>query len=238
MGLNLKQLSLSALCATVGMTIGIVSGEIKSAQAVTVYNPTPTLTLNAGTAINNFGNLENTANGNGLIGSGDVLTQQHSAGGNPANFWSVGLRNGATPNDVNLDFDFGSQVRLDTLALWNYNAFNSTATDRGIQDFNLIFSNNSDFSSPVFVSGTLTLPEGLGNAPVNSSLYSFSAVEARFARIDVASNYTNNAPNGPIGLSEVRFAEVEPVPEPATILGSLFGGAMMFLKKRSSSKQN
>ena len=54
--------------------------------------------------------------------------QTHRAGGSSADFWSAALTN-ATPNDVNLDFDFGSVVTVNTLALWNYNAFNSTAVD-------------------------------------------------------------------------------------------------------------
>ncbi|MFM7789142.1 MAG: hypothetical protein ACKO90_13680, partial [Microcystis panniformis] len=105
------------------------------------------------------------------------------------------------------------------LALWNYNAFNTTATDRGIKDFTLILSNNSDFSSPVYVSGTLTLPEGTAtNIP--GTIFSFPVIQAQYARIDVASNW---GPTGGalIGLSEVRFAQTVPVPESSSGLGLL-----------------
>ncbi|NCR77917.1 MAG: hypothetical protein GPI92_21200 [Microcystis aeruginosa K13-06] len=136
-----------------------------------------------------------------------------------SNFWGVRLEMGTTPADVNLDFDFGSSVFLDTLALWNYNAFNTTATDRGIKDFTLILSNNSDFSSPVYVSGTLTLPEGTAtNIP--ATIFSFPLIQAQYARIDVANNwFVGWTAPGPIGLSEVRFAQTVPVPVPESSSG-------------------
>jgi hypothetical protein len=220
--------------ATASVALSFAAVGVNSAQAAVIYNPTPTVTLNNGSFNTTFGSLANIANGNGLIGSGDILTKQHSAGGSGANFWSAALQNGATANDVNLDFDFGSEVRLDTLALWNYNAFNPTAVQRGIRDFNLIISNNSDFSNPVYTSGVLTLAQGLGTAPINPSIFSFSPVTARYARIDVASNYgTTNA----IGLSEVRFAEVQPVPEPTTVGGAIAAGAGLISAKMKQRKK-
>jgi hypothetical protein len=112
------------------------------------------------------------------------------------------------------------------LALWNYNAFNTTATDRGIKDFTLILSNNSDFSSPVYVSGTLTLPEGTAtNIP--ATLFSFPLIQAQYARIDVANNwFVGWTAPGPIGLSEVRFAQTVPVPESSSGLGLLALGLL------------
>lgn len=191
-----------------------------------IYNPTPTVTMNTGSFSTNFGALVNTANGNGLTGTGNALQQQHVAGESDSNFWSATLGGGATPADVNLDFNFGSPVLLDTLALWNYNAFNTTATDRGIKDFTLILSNNSDFSSPVYVSGTLTLPEGTAtNIP--ATLFSFPLIQAQYARIDVANNwFVGWTAPGPIGLSEVRFAQTVTVPESSSGLGLLALGLL------------
>ncbi|TRU17644.1 MAG: PEP-CTERM sorting domain-containing protein [Microcystis aeruginosa Ma_QC_B_20070730_S2] len=125
--------------------------------------------------------------------------------------------------DVNLDFDFGSSVFLDTLALWNYNVFDTIATDRGIKDFTLILSNNANFSSPVYTSGTLTLPEGTAT-PISATNFSFPVIKARYARIDVASTW--GPTTGVIGLSEVRFAQTVPVPESSSGLGLLALGLL------------
>jgi hypothetical protein len=169
-----------------GTVSAIASLTVLPAQALPIiYNPTPTVTMNTGSFTTNFGALVNTANGNGLTGPGNALEQQHVANGD--GFWSAVLSDGATSADVNLDFDFGSSVFLDTLALWNYNFFDTAATDRGIKNFQLIFSDNSDFSSPVYTSDTLTLPEGTAT-PISATKFSFPVIKARYARIDVASN--------------------------------------------------
>lgn len=171
---------------------------------VEILHPTAFVNVNKGLFTPNYGAVVNIFNGNGLTGSGTELDKIHVAGGNPANFLSASLKNGATAADVNFDFDFGSPVVLNTLALWNYNAFNTTATNRGIKDFNLVLSNNADFSNPVFESSTLTLPKGPATK-IPASIFSFPNVEAQFARIDVLSNY---GPASLIGLSEVRFAKI------------------------------
>ena len=223
---NFKSLSLAGVvfAGTVSAIAGLTILPVQARPII--YNPTPTLTLNAGTATLTVGALVNTANGNGLTGPGNALQQQHVGGSNGANFWGVRLESGTTPADVNLDFDFGSSVFLDTLALWNYNAFNTTATDRGIKDFTLILSNNSDFSSPVYVSGTLTLPEGTSNN-IPATLFSFPLIQAQYARIDVANNwFVGWTAPGPIGLSEVRFAQTVPVPESSSGLGLLALGLL------------
>ncbi len=216
---NFKSLSLAGVVFA-GTVSAIAGMTVLPVQALPIiYNPTPTLTLNAGSATPTVGALVNTANGNGLTGPGNALQQQHVAGSDFSNFWGVRLESGTTPADVNLDFDFGSSVFLDTLALWNYNAFNTTATDRGIKDFTLILSNNSDFSSPVYVSGTLTLPEGTAtNIP--ATIFSFPLIQAQYARIDVANNwFVGWTAPGTIGLSEVRFAQTVPVPVPESSSG-------------------
>lgn len=224
----LKKLSLAAAVTASTVVAGLTA---LPAQALpNIYNPTPTVTMNTGSFSTNFGALVNTANGNGLTGTGNDLQKMHVAGGNSADFWAASLSGGATPADVNLDFDFGSSVFLDTLALWNYNAFNTTATERGIKDFTLILSNNANFSSPVYVSGTLTLPQGTAtNIP--ATIFSFPLIQAQYARLDVATNWIV-AGTGPIGLSEVRFAQTTTVPEPSSgfsllALGLLGAGAAL-----------
>ncbi|MDB9423879.1 PEP-CTERM sorting domain-containing protein [Microcystis aeruginosa CS-564/01] len=223
-----KSLSLSGVVFAGTVSAIAVLAALPVQALPIIYNPTPTVTMNTGSFSTNFGALVNTANGNGLTGTGNALQQQHVAGENSADFWSASLGGGATPADVNLDFNFGSPVFLDTLALWNYNVFDTIATDRGIKDFTLILSNNANFSSPVYVSGTLTLPEGTAtNIP--ATIFSFPVIQAQYARIDVASNW------GPgfqgleanlIGLSEVRFAQTVPVPESSSGLGLLALGLL------------
>jgi hypothetical protein len=215
--------SLSGVGVVFASTVSaIASLTVLPAQALPIiYNPTPTVTMNTGSFTTNFGALVNTANGNGLTGSGNDLQKLHVGGADPANFWSAELSGGATPADVNLDFDFGSSVFLDTLALWNYNVFDTIATDRGIKDFKLIFSDDSNFSSPVYTSDTLTLPEGTAT-PISATNFSFPVIKARYARIDVASTWGPTP--GVIGLSEVRFAQQ--VPEPSSGLGLLALGLL------------
>jgi hypothetical protein len=217
-----KSLSLAGVVFA-GTVSAIASLTVLPAQALPIiYNPTPTVTMNTGSSTTNFGALVNTANGNGLTGSGNALQQQHvSFDPGQSNFWSAFLSDGATPADVNLDFDFGSSVFLDTLALWNYNYFSTEATDRGIKDFKLIFSDNSNFSSPVYTSETLTLTEGTAT-PISATNFSFPVIKARYARIDVASTWSPTVPL--IGLSEVRFAQQ--VPEPSSGLGLLALGLL------------
>jgi hypothetical protein len=217
--------SLSAVGVVFAGTVSaIASLTVLPAQALPIiYNPTPTVTMNTGSFTTNYGALVNTANGNGLTGTGNDLQKLHVGGADPANFWSAELSGGATPADVNLDFDFGSSVFLDTLALWNYNVFDTIATDRGIKDFTLILSNNANFSSPVYTSGTLTLPEGTAT-PISATNFSFPVIKARYARIDVASTW--GPTTGVIGLSEVRFAQTVPVPESSSGLGLLALGLL------------
>jgi hypothetical protein len=121
----LKSLSAAITASTV--VAGLTALPAKALP--NIYNPTPTVTMNTGSFSTNFGALVNTANGNGLTGTGNDLQKIHLADGNPADYWSAVLSGGATITDVNLDFNFGSSVLLDTLALWNYNAFSTTATD-------------------------------------------------------------------------------------------------------------
>ncbi|GCL46229.1 hypothetical protein NIES3787_19210 [Microcystis aeruginosa NIES-3787] len=218
--------SLSGVGIVFAGTVSAIAGmTVLPAQALPIiYNPTPTVTMNTGSFSTNFGALVNTANGNGLTGTGNALQQQHVAGESDSNFWSATLGGGATPADVNLDFNFGSPVLLDTLALWNYNVSNTTATDRGIKHFTLILSNNANFSSPVYVSGTLTLPEGTAtNIP--ATIFSFPVIQAQYARLDVASNWGPTGGSN-IGLSEVRFAQTVPVPESNSVLGLLALGLL------------
>ena len=69
------------------------------------------------------------------------------------------------------------------------------------------------------VSGTLTLPEGTAtNIP--ATIFSFPLIQAQYARIDVANNwFVGWTAPGPIGLSEVRFAQTVPVPVPESSSG-------------------
>lgn len=199
--------------------LGLTSFGTLNAQAASFLNPTPTANSDIGNVVTNFGSLANTSNGSGLSGGGlPVDEQTHGAGS--VGHWSAGLQNGATIGDVNLDFDFGSSELLSSLILWNYNAFNPTATQRGIQDFTLILSNNADFSDPVYTSGILTLAQGPGNTSIPGTTFDIPNISAQYARIDIISNY---GPSTLVGLSEVRF---ETVPEPLTLLGA--GAAIAF----------
>ncbi|ACK70602.1 hypothetical protein PCC7424_2180 [Gloeothece citriformis PCC 7424] len=233
---KLKQLSLSvAMTFSASGAIALVATLPAQAFPI-IYNPTPTVTMNTGSFSPNFGALVNIANGNGLIGGGNDLQKFHLGSGD-ANFFSAVLSGGATPADVNFDFNFGRSVFLDTLALWNYNFSNRVATDRGIRDFTLILSNKPDFSKPVYVSPTFILPEGTA-IPRPASFFFFPTIKAQYARIDVATNWSATSLNL-IGLSEVRFAQSQPVPEPLTLLGvsSAVGFGTLFKRKLHSKNQ-
>ncbi|WP_287691244.1 MULTISPECIES: PEP-CTERM sorting domain-containing protein, partial [unclassified Microcystis] len=60
-----------------------------------------------------------------------------------------------------------------------------------------------------------------------ATIFSFPLIQAQYARIDVANNwFVGWTAPGPIGLSEVRFAQTVPVPESSSGLGLLALGLL------------
>ncbi|MCP3981471.1 MAG: discoidin domain-containing protein [bacterium] len=158
---------------------------------------------------------ENMIDGSGLSGAGPVETQVHDAhaGGSGFTMWHAGPNDGGlggptgTPPPVAgqaVVFDLGGPVWLDGVYIWNFNQ--AGWTGRGVNDFEILVSGDSDPLTATFTSvGSFSLAQACGCATEGAQLVSFAAaVSARLVKFDIATTHSGQV-NNYVGLSEVRF---------------------------------
>lgn len=140
---------------------------------------------------------------NGLIDgdvNGSVTSYQHyyDAGTYGTEGWLFNTN--ALPHAAT--YDFGSAIELSNLVLWNWSAdWDASATNRGVQDFTLTFSDdNVTYSEPTGYSYTAL--EAISSNAEPSQVFEFVPVTARYVRITVISNYGHA---DWAGIGEARF---------------------------------
>lgn len=131
-----------------------------------------------------------------------------------------------------IDFDLGGAFSLDRIALWNV-----ANPDRAVEDFRVLGSNSSDFSSSLLLGDFAAAVSPNTGSPSDFfpqvfDLNTFDDTSYQFVRFQVVSNH------GDVNLTqlaELAF-RVEPVfvPEPSTFLAGLLCASYVgFMRRRS-----
>ncbi|MEO6597471.1 MAG: discoidin domain-containing protein [Planctomycetota bacterium] len=155
-------------------------GSVATAQFV----PSVTATSSMGTF--STYNIVNLTNGLGL--SSLTVTGTHS--GNWQEMW---ISNAITTGW--LQFDLGSVLPLNAIAVWNYNS--PISLQRGVALMNVSTSTDGINFTPL---STESPPQGTAQ-PILPHLIPAGGAPARYVKFDVLQNYGNNY----TGLSEVQF---------------------------------
>ena len=101
--------------------------------------------------------------------------------------------NGTGGTSGTIDFDLGSVVNVANLVIWNDDF-------AGLQEFDILASLSSDFSSSTNLGSFIGLDRANGvNYP--HDLYDFADINARYIRLDVQSSHDSSV----VGLGEVAF---------------------------------
>jgi hypothetical protein len=161
-------------------------------------------------------NIANTVNGAGL--SSLDLTATH-AGSSPSNSW---VSSQVTTGSI--IFDFGQSFLVDSFSFWNQNGEGpGSLGSTGINSLNILYSADGISFASLFgnLSTFALVPDNLNLSP---EIFSFSAVDARYFRFDVLSNYGDT---GQTGFAEIAFNGTTTVPVPAAVW--LFGSGLLGL---------
>lgn len=167
------------------------------AQVVTPVSVTASSVYSAGQ------NPVNLINGNGLLGTGDILTRTHDANSTASTMWHS---SGGAVNTNVLIFDLGAQFTLTAADIWQMNQ--PCCLGRGVKTFGLFVSSNTTDPITSYV-GTFSLNQGSGTTNEHAQRLVFSASNVRCVMF-ACSNDWNNLANDYVGLSEVRFEGTAP----------------------------
>ena len=138
-----------------------------------------------------------------------------------ANMWlssGAGQFGGVDP-DPQITFDLGSIVDIGDIQVWNYNEGVSNLTNRGVDEVDILVSDDGINFTQVLNTNFDIAP---GTATDFSQLISLDAT-GQYVRFDIVSNHGDASSF--FGLSEVKFFEAQTVvPEPASVaIWSLIG---------------
>ena len=155
----------------------------------------------------------NLINGSGLSGTGPIRSQTHDNPDNALTMWHVGVADGGlggptgAPPEVASQavvFDLGDRVDVEGGFFWNHNQF--PVTGRGVKDFEILVSSDSDPLTARFSSlGQFHLARAGGGPAEPSQFRAFPSLNVRLVRFDIESAHSGLT-NDWVGLSEVRFA--------------------------------
>jgi hypothetical protein len=129
----------------------------------------------------------------------------------------------ATASTGSAVFDLGAAYRLSAAALWNFGGTEGDISF-GIQDITLEYSLDNVLFSSI---GAFTLTQGVTGVVTPADVFSFAAIDARYVRLNVLSNY-----GGGSALGEIAFRGV---PEPGTL--ALLGLSLAGLAATRRRKQ-
>ena len=163
----------------------------------------------------------NLTNNSGISAAYDVAAT-HDFSGDAARQWHSQVAD-TTPT---ITFDLGlNSYDLDSIYIWNANQ--SSATNRGVQQFDILVSTDDGANyTEVLSNQLLAQSTGGGNALVSAQSFSLAGQNGvTHVQIRVDSNHGGNV----VGLSEVMFTSV---PEPSSALLCGLGLACMLRRRR------
>lgn len=172
----------------------------------------------------------NTAAGSALVTTTSVIGGSAAHASNPTNYALANAADGGFGRDASaqeyasngagdslfVDFDLGSVMEVNGFDLFQRG---TTGTSDRFTDFDLIFSNVSDFSSTV-----ATTSHTINGFHADEM---FSSINARYVRLDVTTGGTGNT-----GIVEMNFYQAVPEPATASLLG--LGGVILLLRRRKN----
>lgn len=136
--------------------------------------------------------------------------------------------NGATIGSIT--YDLGGLFLLESFALWNRGT-----TNQGVDEFNLVLSEDASFTTTTTISGLVGGTSG-GLSSALATVYDLGGpISAAFVRMDTLSS--NNS-FGTISFGEVAFEAFVPVPAPSGL--APFGLALALfwsLRRRHAARQ-
>jgi opacity protein-like surface antigen len=136
----------------------------------------------------------------------------HSSG-----YYSTWL-SGAGATTGNIDFDMGSMMTLNGLALWA-NGQPAGLVSEYLHNFQVYTSSDAAFTAPVLV-GSFTLSTAPGNDNDPAHVFNFASnVDTQYIRIRVLD--TQVGVNWTTAVDEVVFSQVVPAPGTAALLSGL-----------------
>ncbi len=143
-------------------------------------------------------NPANLINGNGLLGTGDVLTRTHGNDGSANGMWHS---SGGSVAASWLIFDLGTSYTLTAADIWQMNQ--PCCLGRGVKTFGIFTSPNLTDPITNYV-GLFALNQGSGTTNEHAQHLAFLATGARRVLFAITNDWNGSA-NDYVGLSEVRF---------------------------------
>lgn len=144
----------------------------------------------------------NIINGSGL--SAESAAATHTASGTAVHQWHAGVgyaSGGGAPVVDNQYHIFTLPGTFDLTDMYVWQANQTSALTRGVNQFDMDVSSDGVNWSPVLVNDTLAISPG-GN--ISAQTKSFAASNVKFARFGIDTAHSGSA-NDYVGLSEVRF---------------------------------
>ncbi len=201
--MNIKTI-IAAACAVVASLSAANAGVIIAPTSATANVPT-----RAGDS-----SLEATINQSGLSAgyTSGVTDFDTYFAGNPTHNGAFAVNDWGSEQgtpQAEITYDLGGLYNLESFALWNRGL-----PDQGINSFELIFSETTDFAISTTVSGLNGGVAGANNAAL-ADVFSFSVVSAAFVKLNILSTYNTF---DLITFGEVAFESfVSEVPLPAAL---------------------
>jgi len=116
----------------------------------------------------------------------------------------------ATSNTGAAVFDLGSLYRVNAAALWNFGGTGGNISF-GIDDLTLEYSIDNVLFNSI---GAFSLTQGVTGVVTPADVLSFGAIDARYIRMNVLTNFGNGS-----ALGEIAFRQAVPEPGTLAILG-------------------
>lgn len=200
--------------------------EVKvTGTPVAGLSPLPTTIQSVSSNLAGFNrNAAYAANGTGL-GYGDP----HSAAPDGTMWLNQGSFANVPPEQFDLNpeitFDLGSEQKITTMKIWNYNEFVAGREDellgRGVRLANVLVA-GEDLVFETLYDG-LEIDRANGDATVDfSQAFDMLGVTARYVKLDILANHGGD--NNFVGLSEVQFFGV---PEPSSYALAVMGAVAL-----------
>ncbi|MGI9329623.1 MAG: discoidin domain-containing protein [Gammaproteobacteria bacterium] len=169
--------------------------------------------------------IDNTINQGGLATGfiSGVTSFDDYLAGNPLHSMFAGNKewlSEAFMETAQVDYDLGSIMKIDRLALWNEDS-------SGIGSFDLLVS--SDGTSYLEILTNMSPADNPVNQDYLAEVFSFDAIDARYVRLAIADCPQGEGGFMACGIGEVAFSAPDFTPVPVPPAALMFGSALALL---------